>query len=176
MLQLKQCTCGRTKFGTCWSWCLKGGKKVMKHTRTAVPWTHWTTQAWQRKHDRYHKQLYFAHLLHKHHIIPSEGSGRIWHKLNPRIEQTFKRQSEDVEGRKEARAQRAADRLGGLLFSYQSSVEQNWHGQEQISCFSYFHLPLHHAEDTYAHALSYTHKKNAHSKAKQMPERKKQNH
>lgn len=95
-------------------------------------------------------------LLHKQHRAPSEGSGRIWQKLKARTAQTFKRKKR---WRKETRAHRRADRPGGLLFSYQSSVEQNWQGQEQISCFPYFHLPLHHAEDPHTPHFTGTGKK-----------------
>lgn len=107
-------------------------------------------------------------LLHKQRSAPSEGSGRIWQKLKARTARAFKRKRR---WRKETRAHRRADRPGGLLFSYQSSVEQNWQGQEQISCFPYFHLPLHHAEDPHTPHFTGTGKKKRSLKGRQRERR-----
>lgn len=138
----------------------------VKETRNCVASVgHRWTNVWMEK-----GKLYGAWpepwtcLLHKHHSVPSEGSGRIWQKLKARTARAFKRKKR---WRKETRAHRRADRPGGLLFSYQSSVEQNWQGQEQISCFPYFHLSLHHAEDPHTPHFTGTGKKKRSLKGRQ---------
>lgn len=96
----------------------KRERKVFGHTRTTAPGGH----SEKHKHDSYHKQRYTEHApLHKQHIVPSDGSDRIWHKLKPRTEQTFKRQSEDVEGRKQECREQPID-----LEDYYSVIRAPW--------------------------------------------------